>query len=55
MGPAPSQCPSPSGVLTILNDNFDKPNGASPSLGKEFLQLLGGYKNKKHGGSEQVE
>lgn len=37
------------GALTVLNDDFDEPDRASPCLGEEFLQLFGGYKNKKHG------
>lgn len=46
----PPPCPNPMGALTVLNDDFDEPDRASPCLGKEFLQLLCGYKNKKHGG-----
>lgn len=50
LSPASTLSPDPLGALTVLDDDFDKPDRAGPCLGKEFLQLLSGYKDKKHGG-----
>lgn len=50
LGAAPSLRSRAWWTLTVLNDDFDEPDRASPCLGKEFLQLLRGYKNKEHGG-----
>lgn len=37
LGSASMPCPSQWETLTVLNDDFDESDRASPGLGKEFL------------------